>query len=98
MRLLFVPMFILGEGTYLFRHPWTFNWIAALVWGVVTGGGFLLFWCGKWISLSPFVFMGAVGAYYYLKVKLNRRRPSVMKRHREHYVAGIHRHGRWRVK
>jgi hypothetical protein len=97
MFIIALPIAIITEIIYLIRHPWTFNWTATIVWATITGIGFLLFRSEKTIGFSPFVFCGAFFAYYSLKINLNRRRPEVMKRHREHYYShsGTHHHKQW---
>jgi hypothetical protein len=92
MFLIALPIAIITEIIYLIRHPWTFNWIATIVWTIITGIGLLLFRSEKTIGFSPFVLGGALFTYYSLKINLNRRRPGVMKRHHEHYYSGTHHH------
>jgi len=85
MWIIALPILLFREIVYLIRHPWTFNWTATLVWSIITAIGLLLFRIEKTIGLAPFVWGVAIMVYYYLKINLNRRRPEVMKLHRQHY-------------
>ncbi|MBM4338990.1 MAG: hypothetical protein FJ110_05565 [Deltaproteobacteria bacterium] len=90
LRLLFFPLWLIYEIGYLIRHPWSFNWIAASVWAIITCAGIYLTQLGNWIALSPFFWMAAIAIYYVLKIRLNRRRPEVMRRFREYYRSPAH--------
>ena len=92
LALLIIPWFLFVEINYLFKHPWTFNLTAALVWAVITGFS-ALFVADDWrLGLVPVIHAAAVGVYYILKINLNRRRPAVMKLHHQHYYGGAHHH------
>jgi len=83
---------IITEITYLFRHPWTFNWIATITWLLMIGIGVLAIRNNKHPAIPIILFILSFPTYYYLKINLNRRRPKVMKRHRQHYYKETHPH------
>ena len=68
--LLILPGFILVEGIYLIRHPRTFNGLAAFVWAVISGLGFLVGL--KEQSLEAWSIGQLIAVMVYYGVKLHR--------------------------
>jgi len=68
--LLVLPGFILAEGINLIRHPSTFNGLAAFIWAVISGLGFLVGL--KEQSLAAWSIGQIIAVVVYYGVKLHR--------------------------
>ena len=66
--LLVLPGFILLEGIYLIRHPRTFNGLAAFVWAVISGLGFLVGLKEQSLEAWSIGQLVAVAVYYGIKL------------------------------
>ena len=73
---LIVPWFVVSEGIYLLRHPRTFNGLAAFVFLVVVGIGFIFARNERTLGLVAVIHVVAIGLYYTIKRRARKMRWS----------------------